>query len=228
MRRPAYHLEELQMRAGLTILSILLVFVSPNALIPQTLKLNDPDLELLCKRLQTDLDASLVGRKIAGGSAAVVLSDGRKCTAASGLTDFSGGRKITPDDRILAGSIGKTFVSALAMQLHEDGKLELDQKIVKWLDDRPWFDKLPKENDISAAEPKAKYTRETWSDVLKPMLSKPGAVKSRRLKSVVPTETGVVTVDFASSFERLPLGTEIVVLKREADANWRVSTYLIK
>jgi D-alanyl-D-alanine carboxypeptidase len=103
----------------------------------------------LCKRFQTDLDSSLNGKKIPGVSAAVILSNGRSCTAASGQTDFTGGRGLTPNDPILAGSIGKTFVAAFAMQLVEEGKLALDDKIAKWLDDRSWFAKLPNANDIT-------------------------------------------------------------------------------
>jgi D-alanyl-D-alanine carboxypeptidase len=35
------------------------------------------------------------------------------------------------------------------MQLVEEGKLALDDKIAKWLDDRSWFAKLPNANDIT-------------------------------------------------------------------------------
>src|SRR5215204_2572258 len=105
-------------------IEILLILTAAMTAMPQT----DAD---LCKLLQTDLQASLVGKKNHAASAAVVLADGRSCTAVSGQTDFSKGRKLTSDDPILAGSIGKTFVSALAMQLVQEDRLELDQKISK-------------------------------------------------------------------------------------------------
>ncbi|MGH9768604.1 MAG: serine hydrolase domain-containing protein, partial [Blastocatellia bacterium] len=54
-----------------------------------------------------------------------------------------------PADRMLAGSIGKTYVSAVALQLVEEGKLSLDDKIEKWLGKEPWFDRLPNARQIT-------------------------------------------------------------------------------
>src|SRR5215213_2079843 len=137
------------MKARTAIISSLLLLIAAGTVASQNVRVSDGDFASLCKRFQTDLDASLNGKKIPGVSAAAVLSDGRTCTAASGQTDLIGGRKLTPNDQILAGSIGKTFVSTLAMQLVDEGKLELDQKIGKWLGDHAWFVKLPNANDIT-------------------------------------------------------------------------------
>jgi D-alanyl-D-alanine carboxypeptidase len=50
---------------------------------------------------------------------------------------------------MLAGSIGKTYVSAVTLRLIEEGKLNLDDKIEKWLGKEPWFDRLPNAKDIT-------------------------------------------------------------------------------
>lgn len=137
------------MKSHVSILTSLLILTAAGTIRSQRTPPSDAEFLVLCKRFQADLDSSLNGKKIPGASAAVVLSDGRSCTAASGQTDFTAGRKLTSNDSILAGSIGKTFVAAFAMQLVEEGKLELDTKIAKWLAERPWFAKLPNATDIT-------------------------------------------------------------------------------
>ena len=39
----------------------------------------------------------------------------------------------TPNDLLLQGSVGKTYVSAVALQLVHEGKIGLDDKIKKYL-----------------------------------------------------------------------------------------------
>jgi D-alanyl-D-alanine carboxypeptidase len=105
--------------------------------------IDQPKFDDLCSAFRTTLEHSLDGKKIPGATAAVLLSDGRTCAAAAGTVGTPNDRKLTTKDPILAGSIGKTFVSALALQLVEEGKLGLDDKMSKWLGDRPWFTRLP-------------------------------------------------------------------------------------
>lgn len=51
--------------------------------------------------------------------------------------------------RMLAGSVGKTFFAALFMRLVAEGRLNLDQKIAYWLEDKPWFKRLPNAEEIT-------------------------------------------------------------------------------
>ena len=44
---------------------------------------------------------------------------------------------------MLAGSIGKTYVSTVILQAVQDGKLDLDAKIERWFRNDPWFPRLP-------------------------------------------------------------------------------------
>src|SRR5271169_3782458 len=46
-------------------------------------------------------------------------------------------------DRMLAGSIGKTFASAAALTLVEDGQLRLDEPIMRFRECLPWIAELP-------------------------------------------------------------------------------------
>jgi D-alanyl-D-alanine carboxypeptidase len=87
-----------------------------------------------------------------GLSAAVALPDGRTITLVSGLADSSGMVPLTPAHKLLAGSVGKTFFAALALNLVAEGQLDLDAKISRWLGAEPWFARLPNGADITVRQ----------------------------------------------------------------------------
>jgi len=103
----------------------------------------DARLTALQARFQTGLDTIREKYELPGITAAYALPDGRVVAFATGLSDKESGAKMTPDTRMPAGSIGKTFVSAMTLALVQDGKLALDDKLEKWLGDEPWFAELP-------------------------------------------------------------------------------------
>jgi D-alanyl-D-alanine carboxypeptidase len=49
----------------------------------------------------------------------------------------------------MAGSTGKTFFAAVALQLIEAGTLDLNAPISKYLGGKPWFSRLPNAKDIT-------------------------------------------------------------------------------
>jgi len=98
--------------------------------------------------LQTMLDSIRALGRAPGISAAVALPDGRAITLVSGFADTGRRVALRVDDRLLAGSVGKTFFAALAMQLVAEGKLDLDAKISTWLGGESWFARLPNGSDI--------------------------------------------------------------------------------
>jgi D-alanyl-D-alanine carboxypeptidase len=87
-----------------------------------------------------------------GLSAAVALPDGRVLTVTSGVADSIGMVPLTSTHRLLAGSTGKTFFAALALQLVAHDSLQLDAKISRWLGDAPWFARLPNGADITVRQ----------------------------------------------------------------------------
>lgn len=110
---------------------------------------DDEKLARIRQKLQTKLDELRALAKFPGGSVGFVLPDGRSGSVSSGLADLDTKRQLKPSDRLLAGSIGKTFVAAVALLLVEDGKLKLDEKIERWLGSEKWFDQLPNAKDIT-------------------------------------------------------------------------------
>jgi D-alanyl-D-alanine carboxypeptidase len=109
----------------------------------------DAKLAELKTRFQAGLDAIREKYDLPGMTAAYALPDGQVVAFSSGLADKETGKKMTPQTRMPAGSVGKTFVAATALGLAQDGKLSLDDKIEKWLGDEPWFDQLPGARDIT-------------------------------------------------------------------------------
>ena len=84
-------------------------------------------------------------RGLPGVSAALVLDDGTELARAVGR---AGDAALAPDDLMLSGSIGKTYVAALALLLERDGKLKLDDKLSLHLGTRDWYARLPNGPDL--------------------------------------------------------------------------------
>lgn len=84
-----------------------------------------------------------------GLSAAFVLPDGRVGVAASGVADEDADAPMTPDCRFMAGSLGKSFFAALAVELDAERTAPLDAPISRWLDGEPWWDRLPNGPDLT-------------------------------------------------------------------------------
>ncbi len=91
-------------------------------------------LELLGKPLQSTLDRLRKKHRVCGASLAV-LKDGVIHTAASGWANAPERIEATPDTLFQVGSISKTFTATLAMQLVDDGLLDLDALVRDYLPD---------------------------------------------------------------------------------------------
>jgi D-alanyl-D-alanine carboxypeptidase len=57
-----------------------------------------------------------------------------------------------PNDILLAGSVGKTYVAAVALQLVKEGKINLDERIEKYLGQEKWFSRLPNAKEITVRQ----------------------------------------------------------------------------
>lgn len=78
-----------------------------------------------------------------GAVLGVVLPDGRTIAVAAGHSDTVRGLAMHPDDRLLLGSVGKTYVAATALQLVREGRLDLDALAARYVGGQGWFDSLP-------------------------------------------------------------------------------------
>ena len=103
----------------------------------------------LKNRFQAGLDLICKKHSLPGMTAAYALPDNTVVAFASGLSDKESGTKMTIENRMPAGSVGKTFVAAMIIALAQDAKLTLDDKIERWLGKEAWFYDLPNGRDIT-------------------------------------------------------------------------------
>ena len=87
-----------------------------------------------------------------GATLGVALPNGQSFGLAVGFSDRDTKTPMKPTDRLLAGSVGKTFAAATALQLVKEGKINLDDKIEKYLGREPWFTRLPNAKDITVRQ----------------------------------------------------------------------------
>jgi D-alanyl-D-alanine carboxypeptidase len=87
----------------------------------------------LAEQLQRLLDDTVADGTIPGAVLSVRLPDGTTWTGASGVADRDAGTPIQPDTRVRIGSLSKMFTAVVALQLIEEGKIDLEAPISTWL-----------------------------------------------------------------------------------------------
>jgi D-alanyl-D-alanine carboxypeptidase len=97
----------------------------------------------LSSNVQQYLEAWRAASTFPGASVGIVLKDGTSFGVVTGVSDRTKATPMKVDDLLLAGSTGKTFFAAVAVQLIEQGKLELDAPVSKYLGQLPWYSRLP-------------------------------------------------------------------------------------
>ena len=107
------------------------------------------DLSQVKAKLTATFEALRGKAEFPGVSVGVALADGRSFGIAVGFADPDAKTPLKATDRLLAGSVGKTFVAAVVLQLAEEGKLGLDDKLSKWLGQEAWFARLPNAADLT-------------------------------------------------------------------------------
>jgi len=110
------------------------------------------DTQALKAALQAKLDEWHKAGKFPGATLGVVLPDGESFGLATGYSDRAVRTPMKPNDRMLAGSVGKTFAAATALQLVKEGRIGLDDKVEKYLGGEPWFARLPNAKDITVRQ----------------------------------------------------------------------------
>lgn len=99
--------------------------------------------------LQECLDAYVAAGRVPGVSAGLAWIDGRAHALVSGVRERGAEARLECGDRLLAGSTGKTFVAAVALQLVAEGKLDLDERIGGRLGSEAWFERLPNARELT-------------------------------------------------------------------------------
>ncbi|MDQ3011855.1 MAG: beta-lactamase family protein, partial [Acidobacteriota bacterium] len=111
--------------------------------------LNIGDVSGLAKRIQARFLELRKDAEFPGANIGIVWGKDKAMSVSVGFADLENQQALKPEDKMLAGSIGKTYVSAITLQLVEEGQLNLDDKIEKWLGKETWFARLPNANQIT-------------------------------------------------------------------------------
>ena len=87
-----------------------------------------------------------------GATTAIALPDGTLSVVATGLADAEAETPMSPDSRMLAASIGKSFVAATVLALESEGVLDRSDLVSAHLGDRAWFARLPNHATMTAGD----------------------------------------------------------------------------
>ncbi|MCP4401661.1 MAG: beta-lactamase family protein [bacterium] len=88
-------------------------------------------------QLQAALDEWRASSEIAGAVLAIDTPGQGTVTLVSGVSDLDAGTPLIPQDRFRIGSVTKTFVAALVLQLAGEGLLTLDDPLSAYVPDFP-------------------------------------------------------------------------------------------
>jgi D-alanyl-D-alanine carboxypeptidase len=90
--------------------------------------------------LQEKIDSLRLAHSIPAMAFSCLLPSGELISVSSNMK---------PEQRMLAGSTGKTFFAALAFKLMANGKLSLDVPVKKYLGQEKWYNSLPNADSIT-------------------------------------------------------------------------------
>ncbi len=86
---------------------------------------------------------------LAGATAAFALPDGRVIGVAAGEANREIGLPMKPHTRMLAGSVGKTYASALFHSMVANGELAFGDRLADYLGDEDWYQRLPNGSTVT-------------------------------------------------------------------------------
>jgi D-alanyl-D-alanine carboxypeptidase len=92
----------------------------------------------LRRALQRIVERTVRRSRLPALSIAVRLPGGETWTAVDGFAQYSPERRATEDTVFAIASVTKTFVAALILQLVDEGRLDLDDRLSGYLPDIPW------------------------------------------------------------------------------------------
>lgn len=99
----------------------------------------DAQLERMRQRINARLDTVHAAARFPGVAFGAAFSNGRSFGIAVGWADTVRQEPMRPDHRMPQGSVGKTYYAAVALQLVDEKKLDLDAPISRYLAAEPWW-----------------------------------------------------------------------------------------
>jgi len=104
------------------------------------------------ERLQSKLDSLRVAGNYPGLSISIIGMDNKQLNFVSGFSDIEKNLRLTTKHLLMQGSVGKTYVAAIAIMLIKEGKLNLDEKVAAYLGNYEWYSRLPNASSITVRQ----------------------------------------------------------------------------
>ena len=98
---------------------------------------------------QALVDSLVAANEVPGLNFSIILSDGTQENYSSGYSDIEAEIKLTQDHVLFSGSIGKTYAVAILMQLFDEGKLSLGDKIFDYFPEVEWMSRIPNIKEVT-------------------------------------------------------------------------------
>lgn len=100
-------------------------------------------------KVKSLVDSLRIAGNLPGLSISIITEENAPLNFSSGFSDKEANTSLKPSDRFLQGSVGKTYVAAVALKLVEAGKLKLEEKVSTYLGHYNWFTRIPNANDVT-------------------------------------------------------------------------------
>ncbi len=155
------------------IFGLLILFVSNNHSNAQDSVVQNVPMKIK-NRIQDQLAEIHSNSGFPGCSFSVVLPDKSTLCWTTGLASKEDNHSMKDSDRLMSGSIGKTYFAAIALDLIRQKKLTLDDKVSAHLGDNDWFKRIPNHQGLTIAAlmrhqsglPRYIQNRKLWTDIV--------------------------------------------------------------
>ena len=101
------------------------------------------------KNITNTIDQVVKENNIPGLNLSILFKDGKQINCSSGYADLENKIKLTSNHVLFSGSIGKTYAAALLIQLIDEGKIKLQDRIIDYFPEIEWLNRLPNIQDIT-------------------------------------------------------------------------------
>ena len=95
------------------------------------------------KQLQEELNHIVQTDDLPGATLAIVLPDNQMLSLSAGYADKEAQIPMLPGARMFSGSVGKTFVAAVLLQIMAEKEIALDAKVAPFFKEEDWYSRIP-------------------------------------------------------------------------------------
>ncbi|HEX6849745.1 MAG TPA: serine hydrolase domain-containing protein [Chitinophagaceae bacterium] len=104
------------------------------------------------QRLQFKLDSLRAAGNYPGLSISIMDGDDKTVSLVCGFSDMEKQVPLSTKHMLMQGSVGKTYVAAIAIMLIKNGRLDLDEKVSAYLGRYAWYSRIPNASSITVRQ----------------------------------------------------------------------------